>query len=100
MILKVAFMEYEKERGFQITFMPGGVTATAAPGSSAADAAAAAGVRIGRHCGGAGVCGKCRVAVKDRDEDPFGPLTETEKKLLTQEEIEGGLRLSCCAPIV
>lgn len=100
MILKVAFMEYEKERGFQITFMPGGVTSAAAPGSSAADAAAAAGVRIGRHCGGAGVCGKCRVAVKDRDEDPFGPLTETEKKLLTQEEIEEGLRLSCCAPIV
>lgn len=100
MIWKVAFMEYEKERRFQITFMPGGVTATAALGSSAADAAAAAGVRIGRHCGGAGVCGKCRVAVKDRDEDPFGPLTETEKKLLTQEEIEGGLRLSCCAPIV
>lgn len=41
-----------------ITFMPDNIEAEANNGELAADVAAAAGVGIGRHCGGAGVCGK------------------------------------------
>ena len=81
-----------------ITFRPDNIKAEARSGELAADVASAAGVRIGRHCGGAGVCGKCRVmAGKD---NPFAPLTKTEEKLLTPEEIIKGVRLSCCAKIV
>ncbi|MBO4406776.1 MAG: DUF4445 domain-containing protein, partial [Clostridia bacterium] len=42
-------------------------------------------------CGGHGRCGKCRVTA-------FGalsPLTEAEKRLLSPEEIAGGIRLAC-----
>lgn len=81
-----------------ITFMPDNIEAEANNGELAADVAAAAGVGIGRHCGGAGVCGKCRVRVMRGT--PFAPLTKTEENLLTAEEIDNGVRLSCCAKIV
>ncbi|WP_418505530.1 ASKHA domain-containing protein [Cloacibacillus evryensis] len=81
-----------------ITFMPDNIEAEANNGELAADVAAAAGVGIGRHCGGAGVCGKCRVRVMRGT--PFAPLTRTEENLLTAEEIDNGVRLSCCAKIV
>ncbi len=93
-------MEENNEKTHLITFMPDGVSARVPEGATAADAADRAGVMIGRHCGGAGVCGKCRVAVKDKARDPFAPLTETEKKRLSQEEADGGVRLACCARIV
>ena len=81
-----------------ITFMPDNIKAEARRGARAADVAAGAGVGIGRHCGGAGVCGKCRVAAAP--ENPFGPLTRTEESLVTPEEIKSGVRLSCCAQVV
>ena len=41
----------------EVTFLPDGVTARVAAGTPLTEAADAADVRIGRHCGGAGVCG-------------------------------------------
>lgn len=46
-------------------------------------------------CGGQGRCGKCKVYVSGL----LSPLTEAEKSLLTQEEIEAGCRLACQAEI-
>ncbi|ANZ46286.1 ASKHA domain-containing protein [Cloacibacillus porcorum] len=88
----------ETDEKITITFMPDNIRAEAHSGELAADAASSAGVRIGRHCGGAGVCGKCRVMAGE--ENPFAPLTKTEENLLTPEEIEKGVRLSCCAKVI
>ena len=46
---------------------------------------------ISMPCGGHGKCGKCKVYVKGN----VNPLTENEKRLLTEGEIEKGIRLAC-----
>ena len=46
---------------------------------------------ISMPCGGHGKCGKCKVFVKGM----VKPLTETEKSLLSDEEIKKGIRLAC-----
>ena len=81
-----------------ITFLPSKTRAEAEKGEILADAAARSGVKIDRHCGGVGVCGKCRV--KEITEGVLAPITETEKKFFSKEDASSGLRLSCCAKIV
>lgn len=44
-------------------------------------------------CGGRGICGKCRVWVSGE----VSPLSETEKRKLTESEIKEGIRLACAA---
>lgn len=44
-------------------------------------------------CGGAGVCGKCRVRVTEGDI----PVSSYDNKIFTEEELAGGWRLSCKA---
>lgn len=46
---------------------------------------------ISMPCGGHGKCGKCKVYAKGN----VNPLTENEKRLLTEGEIEKGIRLAC-----
>ena len=46
-------------------------------------------------CNGQGVCGKCRVAVRGA----VSPLTDTEKRLLSADEIASGVRLACCTRV-
>jgi uncharacterized 2Fe-2S/4Fe-4S cluster protein (DUF4445 family) len=48
---------------------------------------------IDTPCGGRGTCGKCKVLVTSGD---AGPVTAEENKLLTHEELHGGIRLACC----
>lgn len=43
------------------------------------------------ECGGVGTCGKCKVRVIT----PIGPPDQQEKKMLTAEELESGIRLAC-----
>ena len=81
-----------------ILFLPDNIKAESEAGELVIHAAAAAGVNISRHCGGAGTCGKCRVSAID-GERFLSPLTLTEKKLLKKEEIDSGVRLACCAKI-
>ena len=67
--------------------------------------AAAAGTRLGKllageqlmsmPCGGHGFCGKCRVRVRGK----VSGLSDTERSLLSKEEIEGGIRLACCVTV-
>ena len=82
----------------EVKFLPDGVTARVAAGTPLTEAADAADVRIGRHCGGAGVCGKCRV--KTGADDPLSPIGETEKNVLSEADVKAGMRLSCCARVV
>ena len=50
--------------------------------------------KIQMPCGGHGRCGKCKVKVQGET----NPLTETERRFLSGEEIAGGMRLAClCA---
>jgi len=81
-----------------ITFQPCGVSVTARVNELLSDAAQRAGVKINRHCGGVGTCGKCRVRATG-DGSFLAPLTETEKKLLSPDDIAEGVRLACCAPV-
>lgn len=47
---------------------------------------------VDNACNGKGVCGKCKIKLISGD---LGELSETEKKLLSQEEINDNIRLSC-----
>lgn len=50
------------------------------------------GIFVDNPCNGKGLCGKCKVRILE------GELSEpedTERKLLKQEEMENGVRLSC-----
>ena len=46
---------------------------------------------IDRPCGGGGRCGKCKVVARGE----LSPLTDSERALLTPEELERGVRLAC-----
>ncbi|MEN6412203.1 MAG: ASKHA domain-containing protein [Veillonellales bacterium] len=50
-------------------------------------------VFIERPCGGRGSCGKCKIKHISGD---LSPLGEDEKKLLTEQEQQEGIRLACC----
>ena len=51
-----------------------------------------AGIGIKSVCGGKGTCGKCRIIImKDGLEEP----TESEKKILSKDEVLHGVRLAC-----
>ena len=43
-------------------------------------------------CGGTGQCGKCKVLAFGND---LSPITEEERRFLTQAEIDAGVRLAC-----
>ncbi len=81
-----------------ILFSPQGVETRIADGKTVMEAAVQAGIRIERHCGGIGICGKCRILALRGDEF-LDPLTQSEKAVLKKEEIEMGVRLACCAII-
>ncbi len=57
------------------------------------DLIARVGVLTPLPCGGKETCGKCKVTAKGS----LSALSEKEKKLLTEEEIEQGVRLACVA---
>lgn len=50
-----------------------------------------AGYSVPMPCGGCGRCGKCRV----RAEGKLSPVTTQERLLLTEEELDSGVRLAC-----
>lgn len=50
------------------------------------------GIDIKSVCGGKGTCGKCRVMVLNQEDIP---VNEQEKKILTEDEINKGIRLAC-----
>jgi len=78
---------------FSIVFEPCGCTIRAASGTTILKAAEEAGVRIRSDCGGKGICGKCRVAI--RNQLGLEALSQTEAELLTVEEVQLGYRLAC-----
>ena len=76
---------------YTITFEPTGRSIAVASGVTLLEAATQAGLPIDAPCGGAGVCGKCRVRFVHNAPVP----TETQKQTLREEELEAGWRLAC-----
>ncbi len=64
-----------------VTFLPSGSKSLISRGEDMLHAAIAAGVYINSSCGGDGVCGRCRVIVREGDvvSEPTGRLTDKEK---------------------
>lgn len=60
-------------------------------GNSLLDTLRTESIFIPSACGGKGSCGYCKVKIAEGG----GPVLATEKPLLTKEELEGSVRLSC-----
>jgi len=45
-------------------------------------------------CGGKGLCGKCRIIIKE-GQNLLSPISTSEEKFLSKEEINEGYRLAC-----
>lgn len=80
----------------QIRFEPTGVDGLVASGTTIAAAAERLGVAIELRCGGKGECTSCAVRVV---EEPFSlsPLSDAERRILSEAEIADGIRLGCQA---
>lgn len=92
----------------QVIFQPAGRRGTVASGKNLLEAARELGVDIESPCGGAGVCGKCRVKIEAGFFPKFGimsglehlsPVTEEEKQVLSKEELANNYRLACLTKI-
>jgi len=76
--------------------MPGKREVEVEEGHSLLEAARLADIYLDSDCGGRGLCGKCRVLISEG----VTPLTPSEKKLLSPQDLEQGLRLACQAQVM
>jgi uncharacterized 2Fe-2S/4Fe-4S cluster protein (DUF4445 family) len=79
----------------KVIFQPAGLSAYVLAGTKVLEAAGQAGLTIDTPCGGAGLCGKCRVKVIDGT----WPAVESELKFFSADEIKLGWRLACQSKI-
>jgi len=63
------------------------------PGSTVLDALNILGVPIEVICGGKGTCGKCKIIIENQEN--VSPLSEMERKLLSDKELCEFFRLAC-----
>jgi len=80
----------------RVTFEPEGRSVFVMPGTLLVEAAGRAGIVLDTPCGGRGTCGRCRVQISLNPPDP----SETDRKHLSEDEIERGVRLACQARVV
>jgi uncharacterized 2Fe-2S/4Fe-4S cluster protein (DUF4445 family) len=74
---------------FRIRFLPEGQEASVDDGRTVLEAARRANVYVGAICGGEGVCGKCRLIVRE------GEVEGESTEFLTRDEIRRGYVLAC-----
>ena len=77
-----------------VHFDPDNVDIAVEEGANLLEAAIAAGVHINASCGGAGVCGTCKVLIKQ------GQVESTRTEKISAEEYEQGLRQACQSRII
>ncbi len=87
-------MKQKKERLNTVIFEPDGRRVRTATGNNIFEVACNAGVKIRSECGGNGICGKCRIIV--RDKKAVTKITKVEKNHLSSSEIDLDYRLACC----
>ncbi|WP_048149269.1 ASKHA domain-containing protein [Methanolacinia paynteri] len=88
----------EKDHDVRVTFEPDGKTIEDSSGTLL-ELAQAANTSLRGDCGGAGVCGKCRVQIVKLYGKVSEP-TEKERDHLKDEEIAAGYRLACQTKIL
>ena len=74
---------------FRIRFLPEDHETTVDEGKTLLEAAREANVYVGAICGGEGICGKCRVIVRE------GEVEGESTEFLTRDEIRQGYVLAC-----
>ncbi len=79
---------------YEIMFLPYDKKIKVEEGEILLRAALEAGVHINASCGGAGICGKCRVMIED------GRVEGGINERLSREDIDQGYRLACQSKIV
>ena len=93
---------------YQIVFQPSGRRGEVEEGATILQAAQSLGVGIEAACGGAMVCGKCKIIPEfgnfdkldlSSTKEHISPLSMVEEKILTADEIHKGVRLACCVHI-
>jgi len=80
-----------QESEIAVKFHPSGKTAFVLSGTRLHEAAAAAGLVLEQPCGGQGLCGKCRVIVRQGAAEP----TPVEQRFLSAQQLAAGWRLAC-----
>jgi len=75
----------------KITFLPDKKNIKVNKGTTILEALEKVGMNINTPCGGKGICGKCKVLVKEG----IAAVAPTEEELLLEEEIKKGFRLAC-----
>src|SRR5216683_3641191 len=83
------------QRKLEVTYQPFDRTTRVPPGTTLFSAAHWIGLPIDSTCGGRGTCGKCKVRVLDGASE----VTTADHRLLRNQEVENGWRLSCQARI-
>ena len=78
----------------KVRFVPDNVTIEVDEGENLLTAAANAGVYIHAHCGGDGVCGKCKVTIK------AGEIYSAKGMKLRPDEEKQGIRLACQSKVL
>ena len=76
----------------KVTFYPDNASFEVAEGTKLIDVAKENNINIADELCSNGICGKCKVLVNEGNESP---LTIKERKILSDEEIEAGVRLAC-----
>jgi len=74
---------------YKVSFRPLDKTIAVDAGTSLLEAAGKAGIRINSICGGDGICGRCKMVVKE------GEVGGEVSMLLTRDEIKEGVVLAC-----
>ena len=77
----------------KVTFLPDDVTVETTTGANLLETAMRAGIHINASCGGAGVCGKCRVILE------AGELDSPKTEHISDEDYQAGYRQACKAEI-
>ncbi len=78
----------------RVHFDPDNVDIVVEEGASLLETAITAGVHINASCGGAGVCGTCKVLIKE------GEVESTRTEKLSDEEYERGFRQACQSRVI
>ncbi|MDO4218902.1 MAG: ASKHA domain-containing protein [Synergistaceae bacterium] len=66
-------------------------------GTTIKDAADENEILLATHCGGAGICGACRVKIL---QGHVSNVTQTERQFLSEQELKDGIRLACKTKIL
>jgi uncharacterized 2Fe-2S/4Fe-4S cluster protein (DUF4445 family) len=83
----------ESQPEYTVTFLPANRTVKVKAGSSLIKAAREAGLHINASCGGAGVCGKCRILLED------GEVQGGRSEKLSPEDYDRGFRQACISVV-